>query len=366
MLGSQADGCDILRALLDPEHMPLGQKDRFLELFYNTYTRWLVHPFAGLSQTPVGQLACESTESKNAKYLLCEVLSFCVQNHGFRMKYFSIKNNTLGQLIQLCRYPDRFLRLGGIRFVRRCIGVKDTFFPRYIVKNDLMKLVFEVLVENGTRNTMTRSTVAEMLHHIAAVPVKPLLTYISSKYSQELDLLPSKELAKIFRMKSEQLEANVTRRKRGASDGSGKTIDEMDKHVSKQQRRFRQALSEESYFDGDDDGDNSTGASGGGGGEDRWNADGVRVGNGHKVAVAGASPLKKPPLGSVNSLDLLETWDGPAASPPRSPQQRRHAHSPPTAQASSSAPSPKSAVTDDDDDARGNSSSSIKKARLGS
>jgi hypothetical protein len=75
----------------------------------------------------------------------------------------------------------RYVRLGGIRFVRKCVSVKDTFFPRFIVKNDILKPMFELLEENGTRNTMTRSTIAELLSHVASVPVKPLLPYIVSE-----------------------------------------------------------------------------------------------------------------------------------------------------------------------------------------
>lgn len=271
----------ILKSLLSEQSMNVGTKDRFLELFYHNYMQWLVQPLGTLDTVSAEELAQESDAAKNSKNLLTELLSFCVEQHGFRIKYFSIKHNTIAQVMQLCRYPNKFLRLGAIRFVRTCIGVKDQFFPRFIAKNDLLQPMFAILDENGTRNTMTLSTISELLNHVWAVPVKPLLLYIVSKYGRSLDNMPSKELAIKLRTKHEQLEGG---RSSGVSNGSSasgasdKTDDAMDKRVSEQQKKHRESMSEESYFDDEEDDDDSdsggsyfshTGfdASGGGGGD---------------------------------------------------------------------------------------------------
>ena len=102
----KADGVDILRCLLEVKSMA-GLKDKFLETFYNSYMRWVVFPFGDLTEQSVQQLAAQPHYTKHAKGQLCELLNFCVSCHGFRFKYFCIKNNIILQLVQLCRYPER-------------------------------------------------------------------------------------------------------------------------------------------------------------------------------------------------------------------------------------------------------------------
>lgn len=256
IFSDKADGHDALRSLLDPGTMTVEQKDKFLLMVYDQYMSWLVSPLAKLGHASIEQLTAESSASKHAKGLLCRLLSFCVEHHKFRIKYFSIKNNIIGQLMQLCRYPQKSLRLGGIRFVRKCIAVKDTFFPRYIVKHDLFKLMFQVLDENGTKNTMTRSTISEMMSHICSVPIKPLVSYVVTKYNKNLDLLPCKDLTRTLRLKYEQI-ANGESSRRNATTLANDTTTKsaMDFLVQKQQKRYREAMSDESYFDTDDDDD---------------------------------------------------------------------------------------------------------------
>ena len=244
--------------------MNIGTKDRFLELFYHNYMHWLVQPLAFLDTASAEELARESDAGKNSKNLLMELLSFCVEQHGFRIKYFSIKHNMIAQVMQLCRYPNKFLRLGAIRFVRTCIGVKDQFFPRFIAKNDLLQPMFAILDENGMRNTMTLSTISELLNHVWAVPVKPLLPYIVNKYGRSLENMPSKELAIKLRTKHEQLDggrASTTASNGSSASGANKTDDAMDKRVSEQQKKHRESMSEESYFDDEEDDDSDSSGS---------------------------------------------------------------------------------------------------------
>lgn len=107
-LGIQADGVDILRAILDPQHVAtISVNSAFEEFFYNNYMRWLIHPFQKLATVSDEELANESVASKHAKSLICEFCSFCVASHGFRFKYFTIKHKVLSQIVEMCRYPDK-------------------------------------------------------------------------------------------------------------------------------------------------------------------------------------------------------------------------------------------------------------------
>ena len=104
----QADGYDILRAILDVETMKDSPpaKDEFLERFYHVYMRWIVFPFHDLLGRAPADFAEEPTWSKNAKSLLCDLMSLIVKMHGFRIKYFCIKNNIIAQILQMCKFPN--------------------------------------------------------------------------------------------------------------------------------------------------------------------------------------------------------------------------------------------------------------------
>ena len=53
---------------------------------------------------------------------VCELLSFCVQKHSYRIKYFILRNNVLAKVLRLARHRDKCLVLASLRFFRTCIA----------------------------------------------------------------------------------------------------------------------------------------------------------------------------------------------------------------------------------------------------
>jgi hypothetical protein len=45
---------------------------------------------------------------------ICDILSFCLQHHGYRIKYFILGNNVIQKVLQLCTRPEHYLVLGKI------------------------------------------------------------------------------------------------------------------------------------------------------------------------------------------------------------------------------------------------------------
>jgi len=56
-----------------------------------------------------------------------------------------------------------------LRLLRRMIGLKDEFYNRYIVKNDLLKPVREAFIANGQRYNLFNSAVIELFEFIRTV-----------------------------------------------------------------------------------------------------------------------------------------------------------------------------------------------------
>jgi protein phosphatase-4 regulatory subunit 3 len=177
---------EICRMVLDVDTMEVQpDRDSFLGVFYDHYIHWLVAPFwEDLEGQQDKSLSRASPEIVRAvRGHACDLLSFCVHSHTYRMKYFVLRNNVVSQVLQLLKYKEKCLQLAAIRFLRRCIGVKDEFYNRYIVKNNLLAPVFALLSQNMGRDNLITSAVVEMVEFVRAENIKSLTEYIVERFS---------------------------------------------------------------------------------------------------------------------------------------------------------------------------------------
>mmetsp|Transcript_171 Transcript_171/g.271 ORF Transcript_171/g.271 Transcript_171/m.271 type:complete len:981 (+) Transcript_171:744-3686(+) len=236
--GMQAQACDVLKTMLDPETMEVNEKEKFLGLFYDYYIQWLVYPlnFAGdeneflkfpdiLDSRTIKESKTETATSRVgtdadsykltlhreksdstrefhqlsrsecrkllgtqrvAHHHITELLSFCVQTHGYRIKYFVMRNDIVMKVLRLLHSKDKYLVLDAIRFVRTCIGLKDSFYNRYLVREDLLQGLFAIFLENGPRNNLINSSIIEMVEFIRMENLKKLVSYIVEKFGDVL------------------------------------------------------------------------------------------------------------------------------------------------------------------------------------
>ena len=146
--GIQGQMADLLRNLVDPETMETTpEKDEFLDIFYMNFMGALVGALgnaaspsaaaeaaaaaaaaaAAPGDTAAGsKAAAELLEAQSqfkapigsaAMILICELLSFCVQHHSYRIRYFILKNNVVQQVLGLLKIgrPDKTVILACIR-----------------------------------------------------------------------------------------------------------------------------------------------------------------------------------------------------------------------------------------------------------
>lgn len=52
----------------------------------------------------------------------------------FRAKYHVLRKNVVEKVLKLLRRRERWLVVAGVRFLRTCIGTKDDFYMRYLVR----------------------------------------------------------------------------------------------------------------------------------------------------------------------------------------------------------------------------------------
>jgi Phosphatase 4 regulatory subunit 3 len=161
-----------LQAILDPSSMQeLAEKDDILDVFYDDCVPLLVRPLTaslpGSRREPRGVIPTRLAVS--VLHNLLDLMSFCLQVHGYRIRMYLLKNNLVGKALQLLRYTDKSLQLETITFFRMVIGTNDDFYHRHIVKNNLFAPVFKLFVENGPRYNLINSAVLELLEFIKKV-----------------------------------------------------------------------------------------------------------------------------------------------------------------------------------------------------
>ncbi len=277
-LGVLAHTSEICRLLLDVETMETQtDRDSFLGVFYDYYIDWLVQPL----WTPIsGDVTCgedrkqgAGSESMNlaVKGHVCDLLSLCVESHTFRMKYYVIRNHIASLVLKLVDQPFTYLQLTALRFLRRCVGVKDQVYNRYIIKNSLLAPIFAVLKNKSSiRDSLFTSAVAELIEFVRTENVKSLVEYIvenfapvfscitwapafqtiMTKYEQNRDYVENAE-------REMQLQSsgggNSAGRMVGGERGGGVTGSSLNWTGASSMKRFSKEDQDEAYFNESDD-----------------------------------------------------------------------------------------------------------------
>eukprot|EP00210_Caulerpa_lentillifera_P008601 g8205.t1 len=149
---------EVIRQLLDPAAEDQMDKYRtILDIFYKDSITELI---SSLSLDP-GQ-----TVSPRAKGAILDLLCFCVQNHGYTIKYTILRGSVIQQVLALFKAKERWLVISAVRLVRILVGMKDEFFDRMINRTNIPDHLIDLLLENGERNNMLNSTLLELFDFV--------------------------------------------------------------------------------------------------------------------------------------------------------------------------------------------------------
>ncbi len=99
---------------------------------------------------------------------ICELLSFMVKSHQFRSKFFFMGDITKKLLI-LLKSRETYIRLASLRVFRSCVGTKDEFYVRILLKNDVLVHIMETLRETEERYNLLNSACLEFLEFVRKV-----------------------------------------------------------------------------------------------------------------------------------------------------------------------------------------------------
>ncbi|KAK9823072.1 hypothetical protein WJX81_007297 [Elliptochloris bilobata] len=250
-VGLQEGALELLRALLDPEGAPATvQSNGFLELFYTTHMGQLVGVLAAVAE-PEGAKAAPS-----ALGLIVELLCFCVQHHSFRIKYYVLRNKVVESVLGLLGRREKWLGVAAVRFLRACVGLKDEFYNRYLIRNNLFEPVIAAFLANGARYNLLNSAVLELVEFVRKENVRGLVSHLVEAFAPRLAAVDYVDTFEQLRTRHEQNREQFGMRDASSGAATQQTVDEQ------RLRRDDRALDkdEEDYFsredeDGDEPGD---------------------------------------------------------------------------------------------------------------
>lgn len=217
--GVQAQLFELLKLMLDPETMDQPvEKSGFLELFYDKYVDRLISsisagvrdeppPFSGTPEKkPAGSGGGAPTSPVPAWTLVktIELLCFCAQHHSFRIKYYVLRNNVVEKVLNLMQRREKYLVVASVRFLRTCVGLKDEFYNRYIIKNNLFAPVMKVFMANGDKYNLLNSTVLELVDFIRRENIKALIAHVVEKYEHVFASVTYVDTFKLLKQRYEQ------------------------------------------------------------------------------------------------------------------------------------------------------------------
>ena len=167
------------------------------------------------------------------------------------------------------------------RFLRAILSVNDEFYHRAIIRDDLFAPVFETFRANPVGDNLVSSAIVEMCDFIQSENIKSLIEYIVTKYLgvTKSETIPSLEdvsspYVSTLTILRQQYDKNLLEAEKTQSgDSKHDSLSEADRHsryfhgdsavrsnrvvmnekALEDQRKFREADQEESYFESDDE-----------------------------------------------------------------------------------------------------------------
>ncbi|CAM9219297.1 unnamed protein product [Ascophyllum nodosum] len=297
--GVLLQAAEICRMALDTETMEAQpERDTFLGVFYEHYVHWLVEPFwlgdlaegtstgggskgkalssgfPGASEagrerggegaaTALGEgegLAggARAETLKASRGHICDLLSFCVRSHTYRMKYFVLRNNVVSRVLRMLSCREKYLQLSAVRFFRSCVGIKDDFYNRYLVKNNLFAPIFALFRDNRGRDNLINSAIIELVEFIRTENVKSLVEHIVERFSSsfvEVSQMATLESIKLKHEQNVDLRENRDRdfSQDGGGGGGGGVGGVRNSRAAQNRQRMVEEDGDEAYFNGDDD-----------------------------------------------------------------------------------------------------------------
>ena len=131
-----------------------------------------------------------------------ELLCFCVTSQ-FPIKYYVLRNNVVEKVLNLMQRREKYLVVAAVRFLRACVGLKDEFYNRYIIKNTLFAPM-KVFIANGDKYNLLNSAVLELVDFIRRENIKALVAHLVENYEAMFETVTYVDTFRLLKVRYEQ------------------------------------------------------------------------------------------------------------------------------------------------------------------
>eukprot|EP01138_Halocafeteria_seosinensis_P005608 gb/GECG01005731.1/.p1 GENE.gb/GECG01005731.1/~~gb/GECG01005731.1/.p1 ORF type:complete len:1445 (+),score=236.70 gb/GECG01005731.1/:1-4335(+) len=247
-------------------------RERFFVMFYERYIEWILLPFthsdvhppvelhpnhvleyanltpeetatSGASESTVkcqetstpevhtllqqlSFLGSESQASKASKQSIVNILSLFVKTSTMNAKYIAMKHKLMRKLSRLLHYPEKYIKVVGVKFVRTCLLQGDEFYDKHVIQSKVINNLMFTFVENGiTRYNLVNSAIVELLYYMASRRIKELCNYLLDHFGKLFALVEYADIRKELR-KANQSEASAKQKTFGTPERPSKETSE--------------------------------------------------------------------------------------------------------------------------------------------
>ncbi|KAJ2409734.1 Platinum sensitivity protein [Coemansia sp. RSA 2526] len=197
--------CETLRILLDTmgppfESMDMStemmagsvaekETDDFLAMFYDNQARGLIAPLASITAADVSRLTASSIHTGMLNFL-CDVLTNMVKYHGQRAKKLVQSSGVIKGVSLLLASKHNHLKLSALRFIRVCVGMQDDVYVKYLISQNVVGVIVNLLLEMLPRDNLVASACRELLAFVANYRQSSLLPHLLGAHSKSLEKAP--------------------------------------------------------------------------------------------------------------------------------------------------------------------------------
>ena len=255
--GLQEQALDVIKILLDPDTMDSAEmKDKFCGMFYDNHVTGLIEALArgtpaelerrkrereekAAADHPTTALAEEPPPSVSSLLLIVDLLSYCISQHSYRIKYCILRSNAVETVLELMERPEKALVGAALRLLKTCVMMKDEFYVRYMLQKNIMDRVLEAYLRFCRKENLIHSALLDLLDLLRRENNQSLLSAcVSSSLWEQVEMVEcDQEITMAVRMKHESNLTNTFAEK-GAfvvDDGAARVADAL----ANEQRRLR-------------------------------------------------------------------------------------------------------------------------------
>lgn len=253
-LGGAMQLMTIIRLLIDPDNM-LGTANKtertdFLGFFYKHSMHVLTAPL--FANTVDDEPSVDDYKTAQLLSLILELLTFCIEHHTYHIKNYVLSKDLLRRVLVLLKSRHSFLALGGLRMLRKTIGMKDEFYHRYFVRGDLFKPVVSAFQTNGSKYNLLNSAMIELFEFIRQEDIKSLTAHFIENHYKAFENVNYVQTFKHLKLRYDQHQDRMKEKS---------SLDAVPSILRNTTRYRRDARSleeeEEMWFDQEDDFDDT-------------------------------------------------------------------------------------------------------------